>query len=156
MEVFNHRREHYLLIMENLFKLQKTYSQAQNYLNIRVDQFIPKTEDEIEEWDLIADQIEACKSAIDKLESIKNCFSLGFLSEGGLITVEDLFKAVVLLEKFLEAVEEEKAALLSNEDYYLNFLNSKEAQLSNVKVILETLLEYKLERRHDFNQLEKH
>lgn len=156
MEAFNSRRENFLIIQENLFRLQKTYFQAHSFLSQKLEALEPETEEDYLEWEELTIQLESCLSAIEKLEMIKNCFALGFLTEGSLITIEDLFKAIVLLEKFLTAVDEEKELLLSDDEYYIDFLNNKSHQLAEVKDVLEQLLSYKLERRHQFNALEKH
>ena len=156
MEAFNSRRENFLIIQENLFRLQKTYFQAHSFLSQKLEALEPETEEDYLEWEELTIQLESCLSAIEKLEMIKNCLALGFLTEGSLITIEDLFKAIVLLEKFLTAVDEEKELLLSDDEYYIDFLNNKSHQLAEVKDVLEQLLSYKLERRHQFNVLEKH
>lgn len=143
---YNQKKNSYHYVYSVLSSMQRSYRRA---LKLLVEQ------DALGELDRAEEQIGAIENCIDKLDLIKENISLAHLTEGALISDDELAISTNLVDAFLKIVEEEKEYFLSD-DVLLQWTLQKEKELNIIKDTFLLTLSHKLSHKNKLGLIEKH
>lgn len=149
----NYKRKVYEDIFSRIVSTQETYHNLTRELLKKISSAIPKTKEEVEMLTRSEAQIDVLNNHVGRLEDLKYFCSISLLSEGALITSEELSHTITLVEQLIIIAEME---LESDETFVSDWADKKIDLFEQIREVLLQILEHKLRRKHKIGESEIH
>jgi len=143
LDIVNRRRI-YEQVYHDISSIQKSYSLIAQEISRSIGASIPSNKKEVFNLDIAEEQIVIANNNIQYLEEIKYTCGLAFLSEGALVELEELSKAINSLAEFIEICDKEGHTV---DDEIYEWAMTKKAYFFKTKEALLDIMSYKLKRK---------
>jgi len=150
---FNYKREAYDLIFTKIVAVQETYHALIREMIKGISSTIPSSQDDVNRIDLAEDQIDLMSTHVGKLEDLKYFASLALLSEGSLITLDELGYALSSIDQMAAVATLETK---SDQGFIRSWAKQKLELFEQATEILNQILDHKIKRRHKIGEIEIH
>jgi len=149
----NYKREAYEMIFTKIVLIQETYHKLVRELIKSISSSIPASKQDVEKIIRAEEQVDILSAHIGKLEDLKYFSSLALLSEGGLITSEELGYAI---SSATEMINIAKIELESDESFIKNWAIQKIDLLEQIEEVMLQILDHKTKRKTKIGEIKIH
>ena len=149
----NYRREVYEQIFGDIVSVQETYHNLTRELIKKTSVAVPQNEEEVRKLLVAEDQIKILNNHIGRLEDLKYLCSLTLLSEGSLITSEELGNTISLVEELIMIADQEGD---SPEEFIADWAKTKLALYEKIRDVLFQILDHKMKRKQNIGEMDLH
>lgn len=140
------KKQIYLDLYNKLLSVQKSYEEVDIQLREKIISLIPRDETDIARLDLLKHQLEVVGLNKEKLEEIRYWCNLAVLTEGSLISSDELSNLIVSLEGLVLVASNEAKG---TDPSIIIWAEEKVVVFQGALDILYRILEHKLQRKLD-------
>jgi hypothetical protein len=151
MSALNHKRLVYEQVYVGLTNVQRSYEKISQHLIRFVDAAIPKTPEEVSLLDSASRNIKLASDNITRVEDVKFICGLAILTEGAMVTSEEISFIIESLNDLIVNSDNEKEV---GDEAIVEWASMKKSCFQEVQRILFELLNYKLNRQVHFKKTE--
>lgn len=144
------KKEIHREMFTGLLQLQSSYVNVSEQLTKQYHLLIPKNEAEVERLGALEQQIQVAKTNNGKIEEIKYWTSIALLTDGALITDDELMGAILSSEELIRVAQQESQ---SEEPDIITWAKDKLAILERVNRALYDVMDHKMHRKEELGEI---